>query len=361
MVVAAAFLAGCGADAASPGEEAAPAAAPHDFVGLVSEDVLAGEGDYRRRTLDRQRRAGVSLLRQTFDWSLIEQQPGEYDFAFFDDYVHALAEAGMDVLPILFRPPPFHSAAPADADGRATYPPREEGAMARFAAAAVRRYGPGGTLWRDRPDVPERPIRSWQIWNEPNLPIYWGMRPRAGEYAALLDAVATAIRREDPDAEIVTAGLPNSRLGTPFREYVGALYKAGAADSFDTLAIHPYARTADGLVQAVGDARGLLEDHDDGDKPIWVTEFGWASQGPESPFTLGHERQARQIARAVERLGREREPLQVRGFAYFSWKDAEPYDGGRDFWGLHTGLLTIEGEPKPALEAFSRVAQRVSR
>jgi hypothetical protein len=36
------------------------------------------------------------------------------------------------------------------------------------------------------------------------------------------------------------------------------------------------------------------------------------------------------------------------------------YEGGQDFFGLHTGLLDIDGDPKPALAAY-RAAARADR
>jgi hypothetical protein len=78
-------------------------------------------------------------------------------------------------------------------------------AFARFAGAAARRYGPGGTYWREHPAVHEQPIRAWQIWNEPNLSSFWGPYPSAHRYGELVKAAAARIRAEDPDAEVVLA------------------------------------------------------------------------------------------------------------------------------------------------------------
>jgi hypothetical protein len=35
------------------------------------------------------------------------------------------------------------------------------------------------------------------------------------------------------------------------------------------------------------------------------------------------------------------------------------YPGGHDFWGLHTGLVTLSGQRKPAFAAFKNAAGRV--
>jgi hypothetical protein len=54
-----------------------------------------------------------------------------------------------------------------------------------FLETLVRRYGPGGDFWTDKPYY--EPITAWQIWNEPNLKAYW-KRPNPKEYAKLLKA-----------------------------------------------------------------------------------------------------------------------------------------------------------------------------
>ena len=115
----------------------------------------------------------------------------------------------------------------------------------------ARRYGPGGSFWREHPGLPRLPVQSWQVWNEPNLPVYWPSGPDAGEYVALVRATALGIRRVDPGAEIVTAGLPDSSLGVPLDEYVTAMYAAGGAGAFDVLAVNPYGEDARGVLETV--------------------------------------------------------------------------------------------------------------
>jgi hypothetical protein len=350
-VLAALALAACGGD-----DDAGPATssdAPAPFFGVVSEDLLAGDAAYRRRTLARQRAAGVRLIRQTFHWDRIEIAPGTYDFAEYDAYVAAVARAGMELLPILFTPPEFRATRDA---GRGTYPPDRPETMAAFAERLVRRYGPGGELWRARPGLPKRPIRAWQVWNEPNLPAYWPTGPDAAEYVRLLDEVARAVKRADPSASVVSAGLGESRRGIPFGDYVRAMLDAGASEALDVFALHAYAPDSTGSVAAAESTRAMLDELGS-DAPIWITEIGWASGGPASPFTVEPAGQAQRIRETLGELARRRDQLGLRGVVYFNWRDAPPYEGGRDFFGLHTGLLDIDGEPKPALAAFRSVAQ----
>lgn len=346
-----ALLAGCGSDD--------PVESRGDFVGLVTEDVLAGDEGYREEMLEKQAEAGVGLIRQTFDWAAIETEQGRFDWSRYDAWMEQLAEQRMQVLPILFNPPPFRSAAPAEDPERGTYPPSDPQAIAPFARAAAERYGPDGSFWEDR-DVPKTPIRSWQVWNEPNIPVYWPSGPDAAEYTVLLRAAAQGIRAADPNAEIVTAGLPKSDRGVPFQRFLGDMLDSGAGQVADTIAIHPYATAVPGAVRAVRRMRETLRERGL-ENPIWITEIGWATQGPDSPFTVGMRGQAERIERLLARMPRLRDAFGVRGFVYYNWRDSEPFEGGFDFFGLHTGLLTLNAVEKPGFVAFSEGTEELAR
>jgi hypothetical protein len=327
---------------------------------MVSEDAFAGSAAYRADALSRQRAAGVRLLREPFRWDQVERSPGRYDFKRLDAFVVAAARRRLRILPILVDPPSFRSSAPRRGAKRGSYPPRDPAALGRFGAVLVRRYGPDGSFWQRSPQLPRVPIRAWQVWNEPNLPVYWASGPDPAGYARLLRRTATELRRADPHAEVVSAGLSQTRLGTPFATFVRGMYRAGAGRALDSFALHPYARSAAGVLQAVKDARRLLEQLG-ASPPIWITEFGWASGGPASPFTVGEAVQARLAREALEGFARERRELGIRGAVYYDWRDARPSGAVGDFFGLHTGLLRADGRPKPSLRAFAKAADRIAR
>lgn len=325
---------------------AAPAALPRSFVGIYDE-TAAGLGD--------EAALGIGIVRQPFDWSRVERSPGVYDFSVYDDYVARAASAGMSVLPILARPPAFRSSRPAGSRSHAMYPPRSYTAYAAFVAAAVRRYGPAGSFWRAHPEVPFLPVHAWQVWNEPNIPNFWRSGVDARQYVALLRVASHAIRRVDPHAEVVAAGLPNSNLGVPFLTYLDRMYRAGARGLFDTLAIHPYSHTVLGLLNLAERARGVMNRWHDRSR-LWITEFGWSTAGDASAFRVSARGQANRIAEAVSGLLAQRRALHLRGFVLFKWRDSLPPAGSAtDPWPLHAGLLNADGSPKPGFWVFDRL------
>jgi hypothetical protein len=60
---------------------------------------------------------------------------------------------------------------------------------------------------------------------------------------------------------------------------------------------------------------------------------------------------------AIRGLWKARKKLKLRGIVYYDWRDQPVYAGGKNFWGLHTGLLTINGKPKPALRWFKKAVR----
>ena len=332
----------------------AQAAAPRDFVGITSEDAFAYPGQYRSTTMSQQHALGVRLIRQVFDWATVETSPGSYRFGFYDGFVLNAAAQGIAVLPVLHNPPSFYWRGSSE---RPWCPPRQLSTMAEYARAAVRRYGPNGSLWRENPGVPRLPVRSWQIWNEPNLGVYWCDHPKPREYARMLRVVGKAIKSEDPRAEIVTAGLPDSKLSSamPLDKFVARLYKARGKRYFDTLAINGYATNNAQLSELLHRVRRNMNRHRDKRARLWITEIGWGTGGPPHRYNVGMAGQASRIGSSFRLLAKLRRKLRLRGVVYYSWRDHQPYPPNyNDMWGLHTGLLDVTGHPKPAYSAFGQ-------
>jgi hypothetical protein len=335
---------------------------PRDFVGLVSEDIFAASTPYRVEQLQRQVAVGSHLLRQNFDWAAIERAPNRYFWRKYDNYVLTAARFRVSILAIVFNVPAWRSSAPTNHARHGTYPPQKYEEFGQFAAKLVERYGPDGYLWKKNPRIPPVPIKSWQIWNEPNLDVYWASGVSPAAYVKLLREASTAIRSVDPTAEIVTAGLPQSRLGVPLLKYLTSLYNNHAQGLFNTVAINPYARTVAELSARLRAVRRIMNRFGDTGARIWITELGWSDAGPKSPFRVGPRQQADLITRSFRLIGTKWYNWGIRGVIYAFWKDGRPYPPQfKDFWGLHTGLFRKDGKPKKAYSAFVHATSALRR
>lgn len=156
-------------------------------------------------------------------------------------------------------------------------------------------------------------IEAWEIGNEPNLDASygWAAPPNAADYTRVLCEAYRRIKRADPTAIVVSAGLaPTGRV--PFtwnghkgycapgvgwcpgyyqdeREFLREMLQAGAANCFDALGFHPYGFAApttaapgspdcgpnDFCFRTVEVIRQIMVGEFGVDKPIWATEFGW--------------------------------------------------------------------------------------
>jgi hypothetical protein len=345
------LVAGCGGDAGGRAKPKAPVPSrAGDFVGIYADDVYFGAADYKRDALARQRAAGIALIRQPFAWSEFATDQTRYD-----EFVGAAARAGIRVLPVLLGPEPG-AAAPSGAMA----PPRDPAAFGRYAATLVGRYGPAGSFWAAHRDIPKLPVRSWQVWNEPNIRAFWATGPDPAAYARLLESAGKAIHTADPGAEVVTAGLPSSHMGIPAPKFLEGIYAAGAKGSFDTVAVHSYAPTPAAVLDRAKAIAAVIRRNGD-DAKLWVTEVGWGTGGKPGPLTVGRGKQAEYLARTLRDLEAQRDALKLRGVVVFQWRDPRPYPGRREIWPFYAGLLDDQGKPKPALAAVAKVALRFRR
>lgn len=311
--------------------------------------------------------AGISSVRDWFSWAQVERSRGEFDWGSTDDLVAANARGGLTTLPFLFGTPAWA----AGDDGQACfggdcvpYAPRTaqtRTAFGDFAAAAVRRYGPGGNFWDQHRALPYRPIETWQIWNEPNLSSFYRPSVDPSGYALLVGSGAAGIHSEDADARVLLAGLTGNRTNRKrmsTRAFLNGLYTVpGIGASFEGIAVHPYNRHARGTIDQIKAARKVATANFD-DPGIWVTEVGWASAGKRKKWGLvkSREGQARVLRRAYTKIMRGAERWDVRAVYWFAWRDTEAGQAVCG-WCPWSGLLDRDGDRKPAyfeLQALAR-------
>jgi hypothetical protein len=344
---------------------------PPGWLGVTVDGLV--EADHAQEW-DRMPRAGVETVRVAFWWSDLQPSPPggsnpSFNFRSTDALVIAAAERGLALLPVVQQPPLWA----AGETGVFGSPPADMVAVRSIFAALVERYGPRGSLWRERPDIPRRPIRAWQVFNEPNLESRWTIQPFARKYVATLQAAASGVHNADPGATVVLGGLTNKSW-----EALSSIYAAGARGSFDAVAIHPYSSSPANVVRIVRYARRVMRANGDARLPIWVTEFSWPAAG-EMPAPgpadwtlrafgslLTNSQQARLLGRTIRRMFAARERLRIARLVWYTWLSAEatpdPFNNAYlDPWG-YAGLRRNDNgfrRSAPALRVFRRWARRL--
>ena len=320
---------------------------------------------------------GVGTARFGLEWFHVERQRGTYDWSDSDKTIGNLASRGIEPIPVLFGTPYWATQEPIIqppidlpilfpfTNGTA-YPPNDtaEGAAgwSNFVKAAARRYGPGGSFWRgpyrrSHHSAAPVPVRTWQVWNEPNIGYYFWPQPSVAKYAGLVQLTHAAITRVDPGAKLALGGLP-CRAEYSCTKFLRDLYThSGIAHDFDLVAIHPYAPSVDYMLKELRSARRVVDRHGSPRTRIWVSEFGWGSKPPRSHYNEGLRGQARMLKQSFAALVHRRRSLGLEGLSWFDWRDAAEEQPSCS-WCAHAGLFTSGGKAKPSWRAFKRAARR---
>ncbi|WP_110315007.1 cellulase family glycosylhydrolase [Mycolicibacterium moriokaense] len=288
--------------------------------------------------LDAAAKTNATWLRVLIDWHLVEPMPGAFDWGYVDHWINGARQRGLNVLGVIAYTPDW-----ARAPGSYfTAPPIDPNAFATFAKKVVQRY-------RDR-------VSDWEIWNEPNVPLFFGDVPdRAARYTELLKAAYPAIKASQPNSTVVVAGLSPAWAPDDPPTFVNAMYQLGAKGSFDAMAMHPYVYP-NGLA---GDDRNgwsdvervhqLMVDNGDGGKKIWMTEIGAPTCAPEASG-VSQDQQAREITDMLWKASASRFSGPV---FIFSIRDIDSADQEND-QNNFGALLTSDWQPKVAAGVLAR-------
>ena len=261
---------------------AAPAAAqrdvPQNFYGVnYDADIVTRAPDrLQDEQFGLQASAGVETSRVVFSWKKMQSKKGGTpNWSGSDRVVEYAASHGVELLPVVLEAPRW-----ARENPRAYHsPPEDPRDLSNFMVALIGRYGENGSFWTANPDVVKRPLRTWQIWNEPHLRFQWDTdRPWAKGYGRQLRSTYKAIKKADPGATVVLSALSNQSW-----EFLEEAYKRGRVKGFfDVAAMHPYTRRPDGVVALARRFRTVMRRNGDSKKPLWITELGLpASKGKE--------------------------------------------------------------------------------
>jgi hypothetical protein len=335
----------------------AAAAVPRSFFGVMSDGPVFAPTIDMGAELALMQSSGVGSTRIAVDWRTIEPARGALDLTGLDAFVAAAAQQRIDVLPVVLGAPAWAARDPAVPSS----PPRDNAEYAAFLTTLIQRYGPAGAFWQAHPELQPRPIRRWQIWNEPDLGKYWAQKDWAPGYVRLLRAARKAVKAADASAQVVLAGLTN-------RSWLdlGRVYRAGGGRLFDLAAVHPFSRRVANVLKIVRLVRAQMRRHGDRLKPLVLSEVSWSSGLGHSSFNYGWEMteagQAARLSQALRALAARRRADHIAAVYWYTW--LSPAIGGRDSFD-YAGLRRLDaaGRPvsKPALAAFRAVVRRLER
>jgi hypothetical protein len=296
-----------------------------------------------------------------------------YDWSSYDRVVRAAAAKGIRVMLTILGTPTWESGAP-----NWNVAPRDPVDLEQFAEAAGRRYD--GTFVPAGETAPLPRVRYWTAWNEPNSPVF--LRPQyrrsggrwivqsAVSYARICDAVVIGIKKNTVAKPLVACGVTaprgNNNPGAS-RSSVSPLVflramKAAGAQGFDAYAHHPYygapsetpstpPSSLDGRAPTavtMGNLGTLLREEGRlyPRTRIWITEYGYQTNPPDTIFGVSWAKQALYLQQAW-RIARASPRVDV--FLWFLLQDEVPL--GR--W--QSGLIAADGRKKPAFAALRRL------
>jgi polysaccharide biosynthesis protein PslG len=336
---------------------------PHGFYGVMwDRAALTASETEQQEQWDLMARSGVESVRAVFSWAKAQPADGRVpDFTETDRLVGLAAARRIRLVPVVYRTPPW-----AARDSHPGSPPAEVGTYTAYLQALVLRYGPGGSFWQERPDLPNRPVREWQIWNEPHLDFYWHVpgddrTTWAAEYVALLRESKRAIESVDRGATVVLAALADASW-----RVLTQLYDAGVRRNFDVATINIFTSRPGFVITASRLVRRVLRREREPRKPIWVTETTFpAGKGRVSrpPFSWqrGWYTTDRGMASRLGRLyrlgARNRRRLGLARIYWYTW--ASTYSGQDDLF-EYAGLMHYGDSftRRPALRAYAANARR---
>jgi hypothetical protein len=298
-----------------------------------------------------------------------------YDWSAYDRTVNYAQQYGMKVVLAIVSTPPW-----ANGAAGVNVAPKRPLDLQRFATAAARRYG-GSFKAPDGRILPS--VRHWLAWNEPNNPAF--LRPQYRKvngrfvavspvaYAKICNAIYRGVSVTTVGASKVACGVtgprgnnqPNSaRPGMSPLAFLRAMKTAGAA-KFDAYAHHPYygapnetpstppppgKRGAAPTAVTLGNIGVLIREVTRlyGNKRIWISEYGYQTNPPDRIFGVTFAKQASYLTQAY---GIAKRHPRIDMFLWFLLRDEQR--ALEEGW--QSGLITSNGNRKPAFRAFQRL------
>jgi polysaccharide biosynthesis protein PslG len=355
---------------AASAAHAAARTVPRGFFGVnTSGNIEVAPYGVQNAHWDRLATAGAESVRVLFNWDISAKHKGApIDWSRNDAIVTYAVKHGMSILPVVEYAPPWAK----KYKDQVSSPPKGTGNYTSYLRKLIDRYGAKGKFWLLNPLLPKRPLREWQIWNEPEIAFHWYRRPftrkwgpaDAREYVALLKASYRTIKSADPGAKVVLAALSIDSWRS-----LDKLYRWGnLGKSFDVAALQGYAGKPEFIPTLLKRFRDVLNSHGATKVPMYLTEITWpAAKGKANPrYTTGYmsgflttqSGAAQRLAKAYKILSAKNLRTKYKLQRAYWYIGATSYKGRNEF--DYSGLLKFTHSkvtPVPAYTAYQKAAR----
>ena len=329
---------------AAPGTSAASS---HIRFG-VDDDQIVGAGPAGDSAPDTLDTLGVRLVRYTVNWRRVAPRKPEkpldprdpaYDWGSVDQALRRLHKRGIVALVTLWGTPAWAN------DGKPpNVLPKNRYSLAAFAGAVSARYP-----W----------IRLWEVWNEPNQQVFMSPNSPRLYVQRLLNPVYVELHLRNR-ANRVAGGATSPRPTQSALSPVAFMRGMRAAHArLDAYSHHPYpishgerpfgfapgvCRYCKGIL-TLANLPELIKEvrRDFGPKRIWLTEYGYQTNPPDTFLGVPLKRQATMLSLAAMRAWRL---PRVTMFFQYLYRD-EP-----ELSRFQSGLVFADDHWKPSLQAF---------
>jgi xylan 1,4-beta-xylosidase len=329
---------------------------PHFWEHTVGSDhaVMALRADWQQQLSRCAKELGFKHVRfhglLSDDMYTLVQQDNELIYSFFNiDQVFDFLLLSINVKPFVelsFMPSAISSGTQTVFSYKANIdPPNDYNAWATLINKLV-------THLVDRYGLPEVSQWFFEVWNEPNLPVFWG--GSQVDYFKLYSCTAAAVKSVDSSLKV---GGPATAANAWIPEFISFCKEHNTP--LDFITTHHYPTDAFGqpgddaatklsksIRSVLRDQAGTVHAQADG-LPVYYTEWGTSAY----PFDDLHDQPY--AAAFIIKTVMEARGL-VAGYSYWACSDifTENYLSSIPFHGGF-GLLNIHGIPKPAYHAFA--------
>ena len=267
--------------------------------------------------------AGFRWVRMDFIWEITEREHGSYDFSAYD---RLLKELDANNLRALFI---FDYGNPLYTEGKSVRTAEARSAFARWAVAAAKHFSGRGIVW--------------EIFNEPNVGMFWPPAPNVDEYIALASEVGRAFQNEVPNEKLF--GPATSKIDLPFLE---SCFKANTLNFWSGVSVHPYRQAnPESAANEYARLREKIDRYRSADASLSIISGEWGYSSVWRGVT--EEKQAAMLARQFLTNVSNGIPISI----WYDWRDdgSDPTEAEHHF-GLVRNQYQSGGvqvyEPKPA-------------